>query len=249
MSLAFDVLIIGSGAAGLTAALNLAPTKRVAVIAKGGSTRARPAGLRAASRRCWRQATRSRPCRGHDDRRRGPQRPRHRRDVVAEAPRAIERLAELGVPFNAGDGPDRWHLTREGGHSHRRIVHVADATGWAVQQALRGGGDRAPEHHARPRHGRDRPRHRPPCEESAPRARSTACTPSIGRPARSRRSPRARRCWRRAARDAPISIRPHRAGRPATASPWRGAQDAACRTWNSCSSTRPASTIWRSRTS
>ena len=28
------------------------------------------------------------------------------------------------------------HLTREGGHSHRRIVHVADATGWAVQQAL-----------------------------------------------------------------------------------------------------------------
>jgi len=57
--------------------------------------------------------------------------------VVENAPAAIEHLAELGVPFNPGvtEG-DRWHLTREGGHSHRRIVHVDDATGWAVQQAL-----------------------------------------------------------------------------------------------------------------
>jgi L-aspartate oxidase len=31
---------------------------------------------------------------------------------------------------------DHLHLTREGGHSHRRIVHVDDATGWAVQSAL-----------------------------------------------------------------------------------------------------------------
>src|SRR3546814_1590307 len=53
------------------------------------------------------------------------------------APAAIERLAELGVPFNAGeDFAERWHLTREAGHSHRRIVHVDDATGAAVQQAL-----------------------------------------------------------------------------------------------------------------
>src|SRR3546814_5854779 len=45
--------------------------------------------------------------------------------------------SELGVPFNAGeDFAERWHLTREGGHSHRRIVHVDDATGAAVQQAL-----------------------------------------------------------------------------------------------------------------
>src|SRR3546814_210518 len=57
--------------------------------------------------------------------------------VVSNAPAAIERLAELGVPFNAGeDFAERWHLTREGGHSHRRIVHVDDATGAAVQQAL-----------------------------------------------------------------------------------------------------------------
>ncbi|QYU70587.1 L-aspartate oxidase [Leptolyngbya sp. 15MV] len=54
--------------------------------------------------------------------------------VIERAPQAIDRLVELGVPFNA-DG-DSLHLTREGGHSHRRIVHVDDATGWAVQAAL-----------------------------------------------------------------------------------------------------------------
>ena len=59
--------------------------------------------------------------------------------VVEHAPAAIERLAELGVPFNADGDSERWHLTREGGHRHRRIVHVDDATGWAVQQALEQG--------------------------------------------------------------------------------------------------------------
>jgi L-aspartate oxidase len=54
--------------------------------------------------------------------------------VVEGAPAAIARLEELGVPFNTEGGT--LHLTREGGHSHRRIVHVNDATGWAIQQAL-----------------------------------------------------------------------------------------------------------------
>jgi L-aspartate oxidase len=54
--------------------------------------------------------------------------------VVERAPAAIRRLTELGVPFASENGA--LHLTREGGHSHRRIVHVADATGWAIQQAL-----------------------------------------------------------------------------------------------------------------
>src|SRR3546814_12528439 len=54
--------------------------------------------------------------------------------VVEGAPRAIQRLVALGVPFNT-EGKTL-HLTREGGHSHRRIVHVNDATGWAVQEAL-----------------------------------------------------------------------------------------------------------------
>jgi L-aspartate oxidase len=54
--------------------------------------------------------------------------------VVERAPAAIARLMELGVPF-ATEG-EALHLTREGGHSHRRIVHVADATGYAISQAL-----------------------------------------------------------------------------------------------------------------
>ena len=135
MTNAFDVLIVGSGAAGLTAAINLAADKRVGVIAKGaigeGATNWAQGGIAAVLEE-------------------GDTFEAHVNDtmiagaglndrnvvehVVAEAPRAIARLMELGVPF-ATEG-EALHLTREGGHSHRRIVHVADATGRAVQQAL-----------------------------------------------------------------------------------------------------------------
>ena len=130
-----DVLIIGSGAAGLTAALHLAERFRVTVLAKGalneGSTAWAQGGIAAVLEP-------------------GDTFENHVEDtmvagaglndraivefVVESAPAAIERLASLGVPFNM-DG-EALHLTREGGHSHRRIVHVDDATGWAVQEAL-----------------------------------------------------------------------------------------------------------------
>ncbi len=56
------------------------------------------------------------------------------RRVVHEAPQAIGWLIWQGVPFDR-EGND-YHLGREGGHSHRRIFHVADATGAAVQETL-----------------------------------------------------------------------------------------------------------------
>src|SRR3546814_4599265 len=62
--------------------------------------------------------------------------------VVSNAPAAIERLAELGVPFNAGeDFAECCPLTRAGGHSHWRLVHVDAATSAAGQPTLTSAAD------------------------------------------------------------------------------------------------------------
>ena len=141
----FDVVIIGSGAAGLTAALNLAQRFKVAVLAKGGLSEGSTA---------WAQggiAAVLEPGDTFDSHVEdtmvagaGLNDPKVVEHVVGAAPEAIERLARLGVPFASGLNGERWHLTREGGHSHRRIVHVADATGYAVQQALENAAARHP---------------------------------------------------------------------------------------------------------
>ncbi|MGC1269013.1 MAG: L-aspartate oxidase [Croceibacterium sp.] len=130
-----DVLIIGSGAAGLTAALSLAEHCRVLVLAKGpltsGSTAWAQGGIAAVldAGDTFAEHIEDTMVAGA-----GLNRRETVEFVIERAPHAIEQLVKLGVPFNT-EGPNL-HLTREGGHSHRRIVHVADATGWAVQAAL-----------------------------------------------------------------------------------------------------------------
>src|SRR5690606_32948698 len=47
-----------------------------------------------------------------------------------------EWLIQQGVKFTKESGKEDYHLTREGGHSHRRIIHSADATGQAVHSTL-----------------------------------------------------------------------------------------------------------------
>lgn len=141
MTTPFDVIVIGSGAAGLTAALNLAQHHKVAVLAKSGlsegSTAWAQGGIAAVldAGDTFESHVEDTMVAGAGLNNRATV-----EFVVGHAPAAIERLAELGVPFSpgtlgGGEG-ERWHLTQEGGHSRRRIVHVDDATGWAVQQAL-----------------------------------------------------------------------------------------------------------------
>jgi len=138
-----DVLVIGSGAAGLSLALTLPAHLRIAVLSKGdlanGSTFWAQGGvaavldnadtvqshvedtLNAGGGLCHEDAVRF---------------------TVEHSREAIQWLIDLGVPFTRDDqvgtedGGFEFHLTREGGHSHRRIIHAADATGAAIFKTL-----------------------------------------------------------------------------------------------------------------
>ncbi len=137
-----DVLVIGSGAAGLSLALHLPRNCRVALLSKAdlnqGSTYWAQGGmaavlhdrdtvdshvedtLKAGAGLCHREAVEF---------------------TVSNSRRCTEWLVEQGVDFDLRQDQveaDRreFHLTMEGGHSHRRIVHAADRTGRAISEVL-----------------------------------------------------------------------------------------------------------------
>jgi L-aspartate oxidase len=140
--LAYDVLIIGSGLAGMSAALHLAGRHKVALVTKrellDGASSWAQGGIAAVldGADSIDEHMRDTHIAGaglcHDD---------AVRFVVERGRQAVEWLVAQGVPFtreHGQDGEDHLHLTREGGHSHRRIAHAADATGRAVQKTLVG---------------------------------------------------------------------------------------------------------------
>jgi len=136
----FDVVIIGAGTAGLAAALHLPTSIKIAILAKTPLEQ---------TSSYWAQGGISAVLDPEDSV------DLHTRDtlgagaglcdesvvnfVTANGAECIEWLADLGMPFSL-DNPEiidsAFHLTREGGHSKRRVVHVADTTGQAMQQTL-----------------------------------------------------------------------------------------------------------------
>ena len=140
----FDVVVIGSGAAGLSLALHVADNAKVAVLSKNkissGSTSWAQGGIAAVL----------------DDR---DSIKSHIEDtinaggglcdydavdfVVSQGKEAINWLIKNGADFTKDDEPNKetvvegdFHLTKEGGHSFRRVIHSADATGKEVQISL-----------------------------------------------------------------------------------------------------------------
>ncbi|MCL6417159.1 L-aspartate oxidase [Aestuariirhabdus sp. Z084] len=136
-----DVLVIGSGAAGLSLALELAPSVRVAVLSKAslmaGSTSQAQGGIAAVLDSTDSVADHTADTLNagaglcHDD---------AVRFTVSNSSENIHWLIEQGVPFTRSNDvtatTDDYHLTKEGGHSHRRVIHAADATGQAVASTL-----------------------------------------------------------------------------------------------------------------
>ncbi|HHH47030.1 MAG TPA: FAD-dependent oxidoreductase, partial [Thiotrichales bacterium] len=134
-----DVLVIGSGTAGLRLALELAGTMRVGVLAKRelseGSSYHAQGGIAAVldPEDSVEAHVRDTLAAGaglcHED---------VVRFVAGEGPDAVRWLIDHGVHFTREEdaGSLRFHLTREGGHSHRRIIHAADATGREVETRL-----------------------------------------------------------------------------------------------------------------
>lgn len=133
-----DVVVLGSGAGGLAAALAARPAREVLLVTKGtldsGSTAWAQGGLAAVLHPT---DTLEHHVRDTLEAGAGLCDEAVVRALVAEAPVAIRYLVELGAVFDPADEGDGPALTREGGHSHHRIVHArGDQSGQEVQRTL-----------------------------------------------------------------------------------------------------------------
>ncbi len=138
----FDYLVLGSGIAGLSFALKVAPKGKVAIVTKKdraeSNTNYAQGGIAAVT--------------GKDDSFElhvrdtleagaGLCKEKVVRTIVEEGPARIHELIELGMKFSesenrADDGSRELDLGREGGHSRRRILHAKDMTGHEIEAAL-----------------------------------------------------------------------------------------------------------------
>jgi len=131
------VLIIGSGLAGLTSALKLADHKKVLIVSKreilDSSSQWAQGGVAAVMSSDDSVESHAKDTEfvggGLTD-------PKVASFVASHGQEAIQWLIDLDVPFSRDEATQEFHLTQEGGHSHRRVVHAKDATGRAIQKTL-----------------------------------------------------------------------------------------------------------------
>jgi L-aspartate oxidase len=137
MSTSFDTLVFGSGAAGLTYALKMAESGSVAVVTKSTrmdcNTRWAQGGIAIVV-----DDTDSFEAHIEDTMTAGDG--LNNRDVVRlcveEGPARLKDLLAYGVEFTRNPDDGALDLTREGGHSARRVVHAKDTTGLSIEEAL-----------------------------------------------------------------------------------------------------------------
>jgi L-aspartate oxidase len=138
----FDFLVLGSGIAGLTFALKVAPHGRVAIVTKKhraeSNTNYAQGGIAAVTSRedSFELHVRDTLAAGA-----GLCKENVVRTVVEEGPARIQELIDLGMKFSERDAPSEdggreLDLGREGGHSKRRILHAKDITGREIERAL-----------------------------------------------------------------------------------------------------------------
>ncbi len=137
----YDILILGSGAAGLALALQLSEKYRIAILSKShltnGSTYGAQGGVAAVLDRMEDSLDKH----IKDTLTAGAGLCNHKtvKHIVKHGQKSIEWLISQQVPFTATEDKTstfQYHLTREGGHSARRIIHAADATGKAISETL-----------------------------------------------------------------------------------------------------------------